>query len=963
MKKILAALMSIIIITACINCGYAADNSAQSERKTENIELFFKTIPVITDEMTEDGVITRAEFAAILANVIQKTEMQTVSAYTDFEDVSSDDLYYQEICMVTGLQYLNGDKKQNGAVRFRPEQKIADIDAIESMIHLLQGTYIINLHKNRTEGIWDAADKLNLDISLNSKSDNAEWIKKLVFKALHAYAGDTYGISNGAIMAGVDENHTYIEKYWHLDKVEGIFSSNSLINIHGGKEVGANQIIIGDMQYTSYLVYENNAYIGQYVTAYVFNDGAREGEVCCMYPHEKYLPSVTVKGHDISNMKNFSSVIQETNRSRKKYSVSDTAGIFYNFEYQGPVRAADYNSDFIKAITEEIEKGQSCQIRLVENTGDNKYDFIWIQSFENHIVNSFSYNDGRIEDLYGEKLKVREAFDDNRMVLFDYENHLANASALQANDVISVFVTKNGDEIEKMYGYLSKEVVSGKIDAINSDYCTIDDDKYYISEQYLRKVNEGSSNTIELKSGVQTTFFVNVFDEIVGVSMNDYYEENVSYAFLIQAYYDKNTEEGEIKLLNENGDVIYQKYADKVTINDKKYKYEKILTALSDEPSQNDIYNIYRMAKITVRKGEIKKIELAYRDIRPDGASISRLYPDTILYSDGQNTDGTNIALSDIVYKNNTFGKRVGITTSTVIFDVPVRENGEQPVRDKKAYSVTSVSNMQDDCVLGLGGIKKAGASAGGAYMEFFDCDDTLFSSAAVRYYSYNSNTGGMAAPPEMQSDCIIVTDVTAQTINDDDEPVIIIEGYKAGNPVSFMTVPIIDELNLWQQFPTLTDNELGAHLETVQGVTVKPEDIAQTGILSGDVIQVTMNNKNEISNILINIRGGDADDAAWLMTNGNGSNTSILSAGAGHGNEYLGVNYGKIDVISNGKVVLKELDGKRRVYSIGTPTITCYSRKDKSAYKGSTADIETGKDMYVRQYYSQIKEIVVFDD
>lgn len=151
--------------------------------------------------------------------------------------------------------------------------------------------------------------------------------------------------------------------------------------------------------------------------------------------------------------------------------------------------------------------------------------------------------------------------------------------------------------------------------------------------------------------------------------------------------------------------------------------------------------------------------------------------------------------------------------------------------------------------------------------------------------------------------------------------------------------------------------------METADGTHIRPDDVAVTGVLPGDVIQVTTNAKNEISNILINVRGGESENAAWLMINGNGTNTSVLSAGAGHGNEYLGVNYGTVETFRDGKAVMNELDGKRRVYSIGNPTITVYNRTKQYALKGSTADIERGKDMYIRQYYSQIKEIVIFED
>lgn len=938
MKRIIAALMCVTLFAAVIPCAYAQSDRAMSERKKENINHFFDAFPVITKEMTEDEVITRGEFAEIIQNMLEKAEMSGTMRKSVTDNLLED----------------------------RPNDVISDLEAISSAVHFLNGEYIININKNYNAGIWDAVKKLNIDIALSGDKKNADWIKKLIYNTLHAYTAEVKGIDGGQSIMGIDESGTYIEKYWDLDKIEGVFTQNSMIDINGKSAAGTNSIVINGNEYISYLTYENSSYIGQYVTAYAVNDGIREGEICCMYPNEKYSASVVINNSNIRNFKNFNSISESIEGRIKKYSISLTADIYYNFDYLGPVRAVDYDSEIIKTVMNEVMNGKSCQIRMIENTGDGKYDFIWIQSFDNYVVGGYSYNNGKIEDLYGERLDIKEAFDDNRVVLFDKDNRLANVTDLQENDVISVITGKNGDAIIQMFGYWSRETVSGRIDKVRDDSYVIDNSTYYACARYLEQISEGNHSTPELKIGLQTTFYLNVFNEIAGVSMNDRYEQDVSYAFIISAYYDANTQEGGVKLLNEDGNVENRLLDKKVSVNGKSYKNEKIterLAELSNEIVDDNMCSVYRMAKITLRDNVIKKIELAFKEVRPDGVSLSQLYPDDILYSGGQNTDGTDVTLADVVYKNNTFGKRVGMTALTVIFDVPLREQGEQAIGDQEAYSVTSVSNMQDDCVLGLGGIKKVGDAAGGAYMEFFDTDNTLFASAAVRYYPYNPEKGGVTTPPEMLADCIVVTDVVTRSVNEDDEPVILIEGYRAGSPVSMITTPVKDISHMWQQFSTLSDSETGAHLETADGTHIRPDDVAVTGVLPGDVIQVTTNAKNEISNILINVRGGESENAAWLMINGNGTNTSVLSAGAGHGNEYLGVNYGTVETFRDGKAVMNELDGKRRVYSIGNPTITVYNRTKQYALKGSTADIERGKDMYIRQYYSQIKEIVIFED
>ncbi len=79
------------------------------------------------------------------------------------------------------------------------------------------------------------------------------------------------------------------------------------------------------------------------------------------------------------------------------------------------------------------------------------------------------------------------------------------------------------------------------------------------------------------------------------------------------------------------------------------------------------------------------------------------------------------------------------------------------------------------------------------------------------------------------------------------------------------------------------------------------------TDIRAGDIIQAGTNNRGQITNIVLHLRGGDPNGVKWLKTASNG----ML---VGRGNQYLGINFGKITALEDGKVVLSELDGKTRV-------------------------------------------------
>ena len=131
---------------------------------------------------------------------------------------------------------------------------------------------------------------------------------------------------------------------------------------------------------------------------------------------------------------------------------------------------------------------------------------------------------------------------------------------------------------------------------------------------------------------------------------------------------------------------------------------------------------------------------------------------------------------------------------------------------------------------------------------------------------------------------------------------------------------------------------------------------------MPGDAIQVLKNSKGEIINILVLMRAANKDEAAWLIPTAP-SNSGLSNLNQGQGNQYLGVNYGSIVEYEDGKLVLDELDGVRRVYLLGNTTITAYNRVTGKVSKADIGDLEIGKDIFIRQYYSGIKEVVYYID
>ena len=59
---------------------------------------------------------------------------------------------------------------------------------------------------------------------------------------------------------------------------------------------------------------------------------------------------------------------------------------------------------------------------------------------------------------------------------------------------------------------------------------------------------------------------------------------------------------------------------------------------------------------------------------------------------------------------------------------------------------------------------------------------------------------------------------------------------------------------------------------------------------------------------------------------------------------------------------MLKELDGQERVYALSSTTrVTVVNRTTEKISMGNVAEFELGNDVYIRQYYGIVKEIVYY--
>lgn len=990
MKKILGICLSLAMLAALfIPSAYAQEGQARAQAPNE-VEQFMTAFGIVPDGA--DAAVTREDFAAMLYQVLSRSGLPDAGGDLILDDVDSANPNAAAIRSVAFYGYMRGDLVGENHYRFRPTDAVLQSEVVKVLVELVNYGSIAYYKGGYPSGYAVVARSIGILSGVNYNGEapaDLTAVKNMLYNALRCDIAVEDEYQSGSATYNTHPGETYLTQNWKVFETSGPLSANSMINTNGLSPMGENRVKIGDSVYESDLIYENNLCLGQFVTAYYEKDKRGSEKIVCMYPQKNKSDRIVVRSEDVNRTDTLSSIEVWNGTRYQVCRMSETADVYYNFSYLGPVRALNSELVPVAEMLGLLGEQGSCEIILTDNTGDGRYDFVWVRNYENYLLKEFTYAEYKVSDVYDRTLKMRDAFDQNNVVLLDEQGGLFSPNDFEPNDVITMIVNYQGDEVSAAVGYVSKRLASGAITAIKDGKFQIGDEWYTASREYQKLEEANSSRVMELKLGLDTSFYISALGEIVGASKAEAYETGIVYAFVIQAAVESGLDRRvTLRALNQNGEVISYPLDSNVTLNGIRTAQEKqfaFFTRLAGTAGTTSMCNVYRLGKLTLKEGLVTKLELEV--MSGDAGAI--LPPSDGVYAKMTMTSGGTVSvvqdngavettagtLQDIVYKSNTFGKMVGVSSSTTVFEVPSRivrqsaidnakpANGETPdeararakaeeesriaqgLSDQNAFYTSSANSFQGDCALGVSGQKKLNPDDD-VFIRFYDLDNTSFAAVVIRFYTYTPESGGAGGVPETQGDCITVESI-GDGLNADGEKVKVISGYQAGSAVSFSTTPIRNTSNPWDQFSCMQT----LYLDRGDGVSIPVETLQP-----GDAVQVSTNAKGEITDMIVNMRGGNKEEASWLKEDTN----VILS---GHGNQYLGVNYGVIQAYEDGKVVLKEIDGRTRVYSLGSPAVTVYSRRNDQVRKGSLQDIELGDDLFIRQYYSQVKEVVIYQD
>jgi len=609
-----------------------------------------------TGNFRPDDGITRAEFARVAVSLIGLDDVAYASqGVSKFSDVPTTHWANGYINVATSQNLIIG--KDDGT--FDPESPITYQDAITILIRALGYEPTVASKGGYPGGYLSVATQIGL--TKNATSGAEEAVKR----------GIVANLSNNALTIdlmeqtgfGSDIKYEVVDKTILEDKLDIIYNkgqitANGYSTLTEGSALEKDEVSInGEI----FKIGESNAgnYLGYYVNYYAKEDeNGLNKTLILVRPEKSRNNTLTVDNENIETAAKEELeywVNKDTDKNTKKIKIASDAKMVYN----------GVGIDFdVSLLSNEI----SGTVKLLEITGDGKYDVVFVDEIKNIIVEDVIESSYKIVDKYGNPSLTIDPEDTNySFVMVDKNNETVKLEDLKEWDVLSYTISKDSSLIRIS---VSRETVSGVVTEISENRYTIDGKEYKVAKNF--------EETLKLQD--EGVFYLDVYGKIAAVNKAATTDKN--YAYLINAGANGSIDTtASFKILNVKGEIQTLTAEEKIKFNGTN---GKLATEVIDEIKKDGKVTSQLITIKTNASGKITEIDLA-TDKTGSGLTVDKY--DFV----------KNFAGEDVVFKSNSskLGK-FNITDETIVFDIPASSDDytEYTVRDKKMFENESKYNV-----------------------------------------------------------------------------------------------------------------------------------------------------------------------------------------------------------------------------------------------------------------------------
>lgn len=523
------------------------------ERYLRNVD-FLSSLKIYNfSDANFNDVVTRSVFAQMIADLMGADTSSGVEKEL-FIDVNSSTEHRQAINFVYDAGIMNGV----GNGQFSPNAEITYVQAVKTVVSMLGYQPIADGTGGYFAGYMNTAGKLGLLKNGPSNYEaplTYEKAAELLYHTVETPVFEPVGVYGDRVIFEGTTDKTFLIAYHNIYTGTGVMTDNGITKTNGKTACGKECVQIGEYRFFGATEAMRNL-IGCNL-AYYYSDNS--GVYNLLYAEPKNCETVTLNASvlDIENSGfNAQNIISVENGRARKYKIDPYANVLYN-------GALD------ETFTTETLKIEEGEIRLVDAENDGDYDLVCVEEYADMVVHR--YVEGKnLVAAYGPDEFRNIVFEDYKHIVYeDAYGNPVDANIIKANDVISVYKSRNKEKI--------RFVVYDKNEEVTVDSVTTDENgniviNYFgksaeLSATYKTLLRDKASIYPYPQSGTSYRIYYNFEGHITMLVET---AGRSQYAYLLGIAYKNNalsSKTVEMKFLLENNEVAVITAAKKLSIN------------------------------------------------------------------------------------------------------------------------------------------------------------------------------------------------------------------------------------------------------------------------------------------------------------------------------------------------------------------------------------------------------------
>ena len=718
-----------LFLSSCMALGFgvnafaALPSDATNSKYKDAIEVLGALEIMVGDAETglfrPDATIKRSEFAKVAVTALGMGSIAESSDHkTKFPDVVENHWANGYINVATNQGIVIGDDEGN----FRPDDSISYAEAATVLVRLIGHGPAAEKKGGFPTGYVSVASQQGITknaVASNDADVTRGMVAQMTENALTVKKMEQTSFGGDESYEVVDK--TLLEDELKTELITGQITAVGSSSLTGTSSLRDNEIRIGETVYevADKAMAQAAKLLGFNVESYVKENEDREEKVILVRAQKNRNVSMKIKVEDIHSVEEGETIKINYWKDKENDTKTQFVEVKTDAKFVLNGKAVSYSEGLLTPTQGSVT--------VLDQNRDDIYDVVFVESYENYVVEEVVTTSHRVTDKYGKSSLVFDPENKDIKFYITRGGQEISIRDLKEWDVLSVAKSEDGSIV--MVEVTTENVV-GRVEELHGDKKVINGEEYGVSPNYPNEIGLNDEGTFYLDKDGN----IAAVDATTGLSSN--------YAYLVAADitsgFDKHLQ---VKVLDKNGEIKVVKSGDKL-------KFNETTGALAETV----------LAGLKGGDGKVVP-QLVTFDTNAEG-KLTRL----ATAKDGtvSGIDKTTFTLNaDATLKYKESSKKLGnfnITKDTIVFDIPEGET------DPTKYSVENNSLFENETEYDV---------------LVYDVGEDL--TAKVVVVTNSDGVANLEAP-------LAVVEKLSTTINSDNERVEKLYAFVDGKKETFMT-------------------------------------------------------------------------------------------------------------------------------------------------------------------------------